>query len=93
MTNSLTDFQESLHSELDQLFMASGRRLVWTVGGESERFYHATLVEERIEIWLYEDEAECRFGSFHRLCERPDFESTERLKEYFLDVVRTRLHR
>lgn len=91
MTNAPTDLQKSLHSELDKLFMTSGRRLTWTVDGENESFYHGTVVDEDIEIWLYEDEAECRFGTFHRLCERPDYDSTEQLRDYFLDVVRTKL--
>jgi hypothetical protein len=87
----LTDFQIFLHAALEQLFIAGGRQITWHIRGEKESFYYGSTHDSAIEIWLYEDEAECRFGDFHRLCERPDFESTEHLKNYFIEVVRSRL--
>ena len=91
MTTDVTDFQRSLRSELDAMFQSFSRNFAWTTEGEAETFYHGVSNEGRWQIWIYDDEAECRFDGFHRICERPDFDSLEQLRSYFLETVRAKL--
>ncbi len=91
MTNEFTDFQNSLRSALEKIFMAKGKAVTWSLCGENEHFYYGQSTDSEIEVWLYVDEAECRLGDLQRICERPDFDSTDHLKEYFIEIVRARL--
>lgn len=88
---SMTDFQISLRNDLDTIFRSFSRSIAWAIEGKNEAFYHGSSGEGKAQIWIYEDEAECRFGEFHRICERADFESLEQLRAYFLDTVRQKL--
>lgn len=88
MTRELTPFQLSLHSAVQEAFRESGRTISWTTCGENEAFLYGTSVSLDAEVWLYEDEAECRFGRFRRLCERPDFDSLQEMQSYFLAAVK-----
>lgn len=91
MSRDLTEFQRSLYSELDEIFKFSLGTITWTIEGEKEIFYHGVSREGQVQIWIYDDEAECRFGEFHRICERADFDSLEQLRKYFVKTVRAKL--
>jgi hypothetical protein len=91
MTRNMTDFQMSLRTELDAVFQSFSKSITWAIEGEKETFYHGVSDEGKAEIWIYDDEAECRLGDFHRICERADFASLEELRSYFLGTVREKL--
>ena len=40
-----------------------------------------------LTLWIYEDELEMKAGGLHRLLERPDFESPEEMRAYFLSEI------
>lgn len=91
MTRNVTDFQTSLRTELDEIFRSFSRNVSWALEGQDEAFYHGVSNEGQVQLWIYDDEAECRFGEFHRICERADFDSLERLRKYFLETIRAKL--
>ena len=82
---ALTQFQTESASAIKALMEARGRQVEYRTGGKHETYLFVELPE--LTLWIYEDELEMKAGGLHRLLERPDFESPEEMRAYFLSEI------
>ena len=84
----LTSFQTEMREKIFCILERNELHTFFEQSGINEKYLHARIDAEDVDIWIYEDEAELRHHGRQFLCEKQAYKSEDLLKKDFLEEVR-----
>ena len=84
-------FQRKVLDVLEPLLKKHTIKNQFETAGVRDSYLHLRDRTHGLDVWVYEDEVAFRCGTYHLQCEKPDFDDSEDMLQFFLQNLASRL--